>query len=94
MTYGQCIIHDFNGNIIARSKNLRGVTDRARKLQHLGPTKLTPKRLHGINGTEGTLIVNFPDESWCVVQFVSFAVLALWVKQRVHFGTRKFISDT
>lgn len=87
-------IRDFDGNPIARSKNLRGIMDRARKLQHLGVTKLAAKRLHGLTGNEGTLIVHFPDGSWVIAGFASFSVLTAWVARRVACGKGKFICNT
>lgn len=87
-------IRDFDGNPVARSKNLRGIMDRARKLQHLGVTKLAAKRLRWLTGKEGTLIVQFPDGSWVITHFASFKVLTQWINDRVTHGKGKFICNT
>lgn len=92
--YGRCVIHDSDGNPIARSRNLRGILDRARKLQAMGATKLYAKRLHGLSGNEGTLIARFPDGSWCITGFVSFGVLEHWINLRIIHGRGKFIKCT
>lgn len=91
MTYGQCIIHDFDGHPIARSNNLRGIMTRARKLYYMGETRLSAKR----NPTgSGTLFCVFPDQSWVITRFASFTVLQDWIKARVTHGRGKFIIGT
>lgn len=87
-------IHDFDGNPIARSRNLRGIMDRARALRGMGVTKLSAKRLHGLSGNEGTLIAHFPDGSWAITNFASFTTLTRWIADRVTHGRGKFINGT
>lgn len=91
--YGTCIIYNLDADkIVARSKNLRGILDRARKLQADGATTLSAKRL--LSGDEGHLIARFPDGSWCITGFSSLRVLEHWINLRITHGKGKFIKGT
>lgn len=93
MKYGEVTIYDRCGRVIATSRNLRGILDRARKLQRQGTTTLVPiSGMANVNaGAEGILMVIFPDQSFTFTRFVSNVVMRKWSKDRIIHGRGKFV---
>lgn len=88
---GKTTVMSHTGKVLARSKNLRGVTDYARKLRVLGPT-----HLQAMDCTDGMgiLIASYPDGASSATLFASFAVCKHWLAQRVRCGQGRFVTGT
>lgn len=75
-------IHSCAGGVISKSKNLRGVIDRTRRLRPHG-TRIKVVPLHS-----GRACVSFlwADGSWAAPQFEDYTVAVSWVKARRFAG--------
>lgn len=65
-----------DGNVIHRSRNLRGVLDHARR------SWVAEAVAEPLPRGKGLLRVTFGDGGTCVTEFASFAVLCTWLRAR------------
>jgi len=81
-------IHNSQGQVIRRSRNLRGILDHARRTW-IEEASASPAP-HG----KGILHVTFGDWSTCQTEFASFEVLCWWLRSRRSWaGVRRIGAD-
>ena len=80
-------IHNREGRVIHRSRNLRGILDHGRTVGIQSATgELLPH-------SRGRLLVHFGDGSTAEAQFASFTVLERWLHSRRSWSGCRRISD-
>ena len=79
------LVYARSGGVIARSRNLRGLLDRARRVP---PVSARLERLHtsGLFSGAFRLQVRFSDGSIAVSPFDDWRVAADWIKSRRSWG--------
>lgn len=81
-------IYDSHGQVIRRSRNLRGILDHARR------TWIEEASASPAQEGKGILSVSFGDGSTCRTEFASYEVLCWWLRSRRSWaGVRRIGSD-
>lgn len=71
-------IYDKGGNVISKSRNLRGIHDYCRSILHRPATV----QVFECSGSGASVSIRWPSGAHCLTDFASFGVASKWAQHR------------